>query len=88
MLAGVEARPVFTDYRVVEYFAKLSFDVRTDKSYNKKLLKDLFKDILPKEIIHRKKIGFPVNVDTLLDAKYGETSYDRWINYNLEFLIW
>lgn len=60
MAASIELRVPFLDYRLVEAVSALPSDLKIRKGEGKYLLKKLSKSLLPKEIIFRKKMGFPV----------------------------
>lgn len=72
MAFGIESRAPFLDYRLVNFALGLpdGMKIKTDaqgKVYLKYLLKEAFKDILPRDIYFRKdKIGFSSNVNDLL----------------------
>jgi asparagine synthase (glutamine-hydrolysing) len=84
MLCSVEARVPFVDHRLVEMIAGTSFDWKMGHSF-KEPLKRIFKEIIPNEIINRKKIGFPVPLDEIFDLPISnESSMDRWLLFNLE----
>ncbi|BFT75373.1 asparagine synthase (glutamine-hydrolyzing) [Paenibacillus sp. P36] len=87
MLCGVEARGPFLDYRLVERLAGTSFDYRMNSGIVKAPLKRVFKDILPEEIITRKKVGFPVNLQSIFTNKnVGTTDMDNWFELNMKIL--
>lgn len=89
MLAGVEARVPFLDYKLVEYSYKYipySLKLRWKDSFSKNsaskawsneysedldipkyILKKISYKYLPKEIIERKKMGFPVPLNDWID---------------------
>lgn len=87
MLAEVEARVPFVDHRLVELMAGVPFESRTSLDNPKKLLKKLYQKILPSDIINRKKVGFPVDLEAVLPKDTpGENGYDKWFNLNLKLL--
>ncbi|MCL4418349.1 MAG: asparagine synthase-related protein, partial [Actinobacteria bacterium] len=69
---GIESRAPFLDYRLVNFALGLPANMKTKidkkgKVYLKYLLRETFKDILPREIYSRKdKIGFSSNANDLL----------------------
>lgn len=83
MLCSVEGRVPFVDHRLVELLAGSPFEWRMGSSF-KEPLKRIFGDILPKEIIDRKKIGFPVPLKSIFKETEGKTAMDNWLNFNLE----
>lgn len=83
MLCSVEGRVPFVDHRLVELLAGSPFDWRMGNSF-KEPLKRIFGDILPKEIVDRKKIGFPVPLKSIFKETEGKTAMDNWLDFNLE----
>ena len=72
MISSVENRVPFLDHRLVDRIAGVSFDWKMGETF-KSSLKKAFAEILPKDILQREKMGFPVPI-----------SYDLWIKKNLE----
>jgi len=60
MAASIESRVPFLDHKLVEFAAVLPPGIKIRNGTTKYLLKEAMKDILPDEILHRKKMGFPV----------------------------
>jgi len=58
MANGLELRSPFLDYRLVDYVFSLPDEYKIDGKSRKKILKDAFKNVLPDEILARKKQGF------------------------------
>lgn len=61
MINSLEVRVPFLDHKLAEFVMRLpsSFKIdRDSKSTGKKILIDAFSDLLPPEIVHRKKMGF------------------------------
>lgn len=76
MAFGIESRSPFMDYRLVEFALalpekyKIHINTKTNEIYTKYLLREAFKDILPKKIYNRKdKIGLTSNIAELLREK-------------------
>ena len=59
MAASQELRVPFLDYRLVEFAARLPVHYKIKGRSGKYLLKEMMADVLPPQIIHRKKMGFP-----------------------------
>ena len=85
MLCAVEARVPFVDHRLVELMAGVPFEWRMGKTF-KEPLKRIFSDLIPKVIIDRQKIGFPVPLNKIFNSKTNYTPMDSWLNFNLETL--
>ena len=86
MFNSVEARVPFVDHRLVERLAGVPFEWKMGSSF-KEPLKRLFRELIPKEIIERKKVGFPVPLEQIfMELKDGQRPYDAWFDYNLKLL--
>lgn len=59
MYSGLEARVPFADYRIVEYLWNVPWKMKYKNNIEKSLLRDAFKDLLPKDILNRKKSPYP-----------------------------
>ncbi len=59
MRSGIEARVPFSDHKLVEYLWNVPWEYKYSNNQEKGLLRDSFKDLLPKEIINRKKNPYP-----------------------------
>ncbi len=62
MATSVEGRVPFLDHRVIELSFRIAADLKVRDGVTKWVLKDALKDLLPAEILHRKKLGFHVPV--------------------------
>lgn len=87
MLCSVEARVPFVDHRLIEMMIGASFDWKMGSSF-KEPLKRLYKDLIPEEIINRKKIGFPVPLESIFANKVDgqNTPMDAWLDYNINLI--
>lgn len=59
MYCGLEVRVPFLDYRLVEYCYNLPWEMKSLNGREKGILREAFKDELPKKIIERKKSPYP-----------------------------
>jgi len=59
MYNGFEARVPFCDYRIVEYLWNVPWEMKAFKGREKGLLRYAMENLLPKEIIYRKKSPYP-----------------------------
>ena len=62
MACSLEVRAPFLDHELVEFVMGLPSDLKLKGFTSKYLLKQAMSDILPAEIIHRKKKGFGVPI--------------------------
>lgn len=59
MGATIEARVPFADTKLIEYLWNLPFEYKYHDNTEKYLLREAFKDILPYEVLYRKKNPYP-----------------------------
>ena len=59
MYSGLEIRVPFCDYRLAEYMWNIPWEIKALNGREKGLLRYIFKDILPQEIVERKKSPYP-----------------------------
>ncbi len=60
MANGLEVRTPFLDYEFVNFIFSLPSDYKIKGSVRKRIVKDAFRDMLPKQLYHRPKKGFEV----------------------------
>ncbi len=63
MAASIESRVPFLDYRIIELSARMDSNLKLKGNCGKYILKKAMQDLLPKEVIWQKKLGFPVPLD-------------------------
>ena len=72
MAASLELRVPFLDYRLVEFAAAMPAKYKVRNGQGKYILKKMMEDVLPKEIIYRKKMGFPTPLKMMFEGElYG-----------------
>lgn len=80
MFCGLEARVPFADHRIIEYVFNVPWDMKYRNGTEKALLREACKDLLPKEIINRKKSPYPKtyhpDYERLLAKRFMEIMYD------------
>ena len=59
MANGFEVRVPFCDYRLAEYMYNVPWEMKAYKGREKGLLRHVVKDLLPEEIVTRKKSPYP-----------------------------
>ena len=59
MYSGLEVRVPFCDYRIAEYLYVVPWEFKDYNGREKGLLRHAVQDLLPEEIIHRKKSPYP-----------------------------
>ena len=58
-ISGLEIRVPFCDYRIVEYMWNVPWEMKALEGREKGLLRYIVKDLLPEEIVNRKKSPYP-----------------------------
>jgi asparagine synthase (glutamine-hydrolysing) len=72
MAASLELRVPFLDYRLVEFAATIPSKYKVRTGSGKYLLKKMMEPILPRDIIFRKKMGFPTPLKIMFQGElYG-----------------
>ncbi len=74
MLNSLELRVPFLDVRLVEFMSQVPLSLKTRRFRLKYLLKKMFEDTFPRQIINQRKMGFQIPLA-------------RWINSDLKDLI-
>jgi asparagine synthase (glutamine-hydrolysing) len=71
MAASIESRVPFLDHKLVEFTARLPQHLKLRRGWTTKyILRQSMKDVLPPEILSRKKMGFPVPVGAWFRGAY------------------
>ena len=71
---SLELRVPLLDHEVLEFAASLPSCYKVRGSQTKRVLKRAFRDVVPREILNRKKTGFPV-------------PYERWLRHELRSFV-
>lgn len=72
MANGVEVRSPFLDHRVVKFAFSLPVSSKIDGYYQKKILQDTYRSLLPAELYRRPKMGFQIPLLPLLRQETKE----------------
>jgi len=80
MANSLEARAPFLDHNVMEFAASLPIEFKMRSFKLKYLLKELAQDLLPKEILQRRKMGFAVPIDKWFRTSLKQCAYDTLLN--------
>ena len=80
MASSLEARSPFLDYRLVELGYSLDHRVRYAHLRRKAVLKKILEKYVDKDIIHRKKMGFSIPMETWLADKVILSQVKRLID--------
>lgn len=68
MAWGLEARVPFADHRIVEYVYNVPWEMKYENGMEKKLLRDACKDLLPPQLLYRKKSPYPKTYSPVYEA--------------------
>ena len=81
MAASIELRTPFLDYRVAEYVASMPSRFKLHLGRTKYILRRTFRDLVPKQILGRAKMGFPVPLAEMfrgpLKARLHDLLHDK-----------
>ena len=70
MAASIESRVPFLDHPLAEFAARLPERLKLRGTTTKVVLREAMNGRLPEQILHRRKMGFPVPVGTWLRGEY------------------
>ena len=76
MASSLELRVPFLDYRLVEFAASMPSKYKIKNGESKYILKKMMEPILPKEIIYRKKMGFPTPLKLMFRQELAQYAKD------------
>lgn len=76
MSTGFEVRVPFCDYRLAQYLYNVPWELKALNNREKGLLRKAFENILPKEIIYRKKSPYPKTFNPLYENIVKSTLQD------------
>ena len=76
MAASIESRVPFLDHHLVEFAASLPDDRKLAGWSTKRILREAAADILPRRILERPKMGFPVPFGHWLRQGWNEVAKD------------
>jgi asparagine synthase (glutamine-hydrolysing) len=76
MAASIESRVPFLDHHLVEFAARLPGDRKLSGFSTKRILRDAVKDVLPREILGRPKMGFPVPFASWIRGEWSDVVRD------------
>jgi asparagine synthase (glutamine-hydrolysing) len=70
MAASIESRVPFLDHKLVEFTARLPEKFKIRGKMTKWILREAMRNVLPAEILTRKKMGFPVPFGNWLRGEF------------------
>lgn len=76
MYCGLEARVPFADHRIIEYVWNVPWEYKCNNGVVKSLLREASKNLLPDELLYRKKSPYPKTYN----PKYEKILSDKLIN--------
>jgi asparagine synthase (glutamine-hydrolysing) len=83
MAVTLEARVPFLDHTLVEFATKIPSAMKIKSGKKKYILKRAFRNILPPEILHRRKQGFGVPLIHYFRNELKDFAYNEIFNFDL-----
>jgi asparagine synthase (glutamine-hydrolysing) len=80
MAASIESRVPFLDHKLVEFAARLPVKMKLRGLTTKHILRKAMRGRLPKEILTRRKMGFPVPVGAWLRGRFSHVVDEYVLN--------
>ncbi len=80
MANSLEARSPFLDHEIMEFAARVPARLKLHRGKTKIILKNAFKDVLPEQVVTRKKMGFGVPLDHWFRNELKEMAYDTLLS--------
>lgn len=86
MANSLEVRAPLLDYRIVEFAAQLPSKFKFKQGDKKHILKNVFKPLLPDDILYRKKMGFDVPLADWFRDELKDLAMDKLLVNNTGLL--
>jgi asparagine synthase (glutamine-hydrolysing) len=80
MAHGLEARSPFLDHEFMEFAATIPVGMKLRRWRTKAILKYAMSDRLPKDVLHRSKMGFGAPLDRWLRGDLRDMAYDTLLS--------
>lgn len=80
MANSLEVRAPILDFEVMEYAAKIPSKFKLNQGEKKYILREVFRDMLPDDILDRKKMGFSVPLATWLRSEIKSIAEARLLD--------
>ncbi len=77
MACSLELRSPFMDYRIAELAASMPLIYKQDGTERKHILREAFSDLIPPELLKRRKLGFGVPLAAWFRKEWGEILRSR-----------
>ncbi|MBO4490399.1 MAG: asparagine synthetase B, partial [Lentisphaeria bacterium] len=87
MAASLEVRSPFLDFRVADFAASMPFSWKIRDGRRKRILADAFADLIPPDLIRRKKRGFGVPVASWFRGEWNTPLREHLFSGVLDDLI-
>lgn len=82
MAVSLEVRVPFLDHELVEFANQIPSDLKIRRGKKKYILKKAYEDILPEEILYRRKQGFGVPLVHYFRKELKEFTYNEIFNFD------
>jgi asparagine synthase (glutamine-hydrolysing) len=80
MAHGLECRQPMLDHRVVELAVAMPVSLKVRHGRGKHILEKAFGHLLPREVFHRRKMGFGVPIDRWLRTTLKDFTHDTLLS--------
>jgi asparagine synthase (glutamine-hydrolysing) len=80
MASSIESRVPLLDHPLVEFAARVPASLKIRNGQSKYIFKRAVEDLLPREIVHRKKMGFPTPVREWLHGAEAQPLFDAMLD--------
>ncbi len=87
MASSIELRVPFLDKEVLDVASNIKLDQKINNGNTKILLREAFKDIIPDNIVYKKKLGFPTPIRVWLKSELGNIVKETITNANIDDTI-
>ena len=81
MANSIEVRSPFLDYRFIQFSQKIPSNLKVNFKDSKILMREIIRDLVPKEIISRNKMGFTPPIKKWLYNLLDEKLFQKYVSY-------
>lgn len=81
MASSIEVRSPFLDYRFIKFAQKIPTNLKVNYTESKILMREIIRDLVPVEILNRKKMGFTPPIYKWLYDLLNEEKFNKYVSY-------
>ena len=86
MASGLEVRVPYCDYRLIQYVWNIPWAMKNKNNISKNILREAVKDILPEDVLYRKKSPYPKTHNPMYEKMVREKLLDTISDPNAPIL--